>query len=336
MDSSSCRLFPDLLAWTLVVLVGLRWLTGDLLPPVAIFHQLSHLLLPLVIPLLLLAGRRRRRWQAVALGAVCLAPITVYGPWFGESPPHHHPSGNRGATLSVATLNLGTSRSSGAEVAEAISHWDVDLVTLQELSQHHVRPLRRKLEKQLPHQAFYPLGIPGQAILSRHPIVHHQLLPNSGRLPVLEVALDVNGRLLTVLSIHVSVIASIGGRGDRDAFVFDMLGDRASTDQPTLLLGDLNSNPQGDGYQTVRDAGWQDAFAVAGEGPGFTFPVPMRWRGLPVPSCLRLDYILHTPHFTPRRAVVLSEDLSDHRPLLAELRWAPDPPDPAVVEWPPP
>ena len=90
---------------------------------------------------------------------------------------------------------------------------------------------------------------------------------------------------------------------------------RAMIDQETLPLivsGDFNSTPHNSAYYRLS-RGLQDAFKQAGSGWGATYHAEM-----PV---VRIDHVLVSPAWEVVSARVTSAEHTDHRPLVARLRW---------------
>lgn len=82
---------------------------------------------------------------------------------------------------------------------------------------------------------------------------------------------------------------------------------------PTIVVGDFNSTQHSWVYREIL-ADRSDAFKVAGSGWGATYH-----RELPF---ARIDFIMASPEFEVISAhVPEGTDLSDHRPLVARLRW---------------
>ena len=81
---------------------------------------------------------------------------------------------------------------------------------------------------------------------------------------------------------------------------------------PMLVVGDFNSTPHSWVYRRMSD-GMQDAFLTAGRGWGATYHTH-----LPV---TRIDFILASPEWEVVSAHVPAVALSDHRPVVARLRW---------------
>ena len=149
----------------------------------------------------------------------------------------------------------------------------------------------------------------GISLLSRWPILN----PRSTQLPrevdeqriLLEAKVEAPTPF-TLLTTHLSV-------ADRERSAqLKLIRDRAATCRgPLILLGDLNARPERPPLQELRSAELQDAFSVAGEGPGESFSV--------VDPHRRIDYIF-TRVFQARRCWLAQRERgSDHFPLLAEL-----------------
>lgn len=91
----------------------------------------------------------------------------------------------------------------------------------------------------------------------------------------------------------------------------------AKVDAEPLLLADLNEAPGGPAIRRLSEV-LDDAFSVAGEGAGETYPTPD-------PS-VRQDYIFVGRGLAVARSVVLTAEpvdvASHHRPVVAELAGA--------------
>ncbi len=83
-------------------------------------------------------------------------------------------------------------------------------------------------------------------------------------------------------------------------------------DVPVIIAGDLNSTPNNLVYRRLAD-GRQDVFRRAGRGWGMTYH-----NRLPV---VRIDFILVGPEWDVVDAYVPRVWLSDHRPVVARMRW---------------
>lgn len=84
-------------------------------------------------------------------------------------------------------------------------------------------------------------------------------------------------------------------------------------ERPFIVCGDFNSTPNQWMYRHLS-AGLQDAFRVAGEGWGATYPARL--------PLVRIDYVLAGPAWRVVEAAVGPRHFSDHRPVRAVLQLA--------------
>ncbi len=83
---------------------------------------------------------------------------------------------------------------------------------------------------------------------------------------------------------------------------------------PLIVCGDFNSTPHNWAYGRLRSAlGLRDAFLEAGAGWGATYH-----SGYPL---VRIDFVLASPEWEVVSAEAPGLILSDHRPVVARLRW---------------
>jgi len=81
---------------------------------------------------------------------------------------------------------------------------------------------------------------------------------------------------------------------------------------PILVTGDFNSTPHNWTYQRIAK-GLQDTFGRAGQGGGYTYHSTRPF--------VRIDFILAGPEWEVVSANVLDAAVSDHRPVIARVRW---------------
>jgi endonuclease/exonuclease/phosphatase (EEP) superfamily protein YafD len=79
--------------------------------------------------------------------------------------------------------------------------------------------------------------------------------------------------------------------------------------------GDLNSTPESAVQDSVRNAGYRDAWQLCGQGDGFTFPAAA--------GIKRIDYLYLDDQSGCDEASVLNTDASDHSPVLIRVRLRP-------------
>jgi endonuclease/exonuclease/phosphatase (EEP) superfamily protein YafD len=196
---------------------------------------------------------------------------------------------------------------------------DCDLVALQEVSEAQGPVLDRELGSSYPHSVIRANGLAGKALFSKHPVSDPQdLLLDCGR-PHLAANVDFDGRALHVIIAHLPLehaVVSLVGPARRE---IDSLASLAMGFAPSLLLGDFNKTPFSFLYRRLRRLGLEDAFQKAGSGSGFTFPVFGRYKRIPLPPLVRIDYIWHTPDVEAIGCRTGPDGGSDHLPVLAEL-----------------
>lgn len=88
----------------------------------------------------------------------------------------------------------------------------------------------------------------------------------------------------------------------------------AAETRPFIVTGDFNSTPHNWVYGRLKgDLGLRDAFKVGGRGWGATYHADLPFA--------RIDYVLVSPAWAVVSAHVPEASLSDHRPVVARLRW---------------
>jgi endonuclease/exonuclease/phosphatase family metal-dependent hydrolase len=158
----------------------------------------------------------------------------------------------------------------------------------------------------------------GNALLTRLPIVESGSgsLPLAGtRLPrgYLWATLDAGmPKPLTIIATHLHhVETEHGPRLAQVPVLLDLWAGRPFS----ILLGDLNSEPDYEEMRLISDASFVDSWAEAGQGRGLTWPA--------VDPFERIDWIWHTPDLRAVGAVLTETLVSDHLPLLVRLEAAP-------------
>ncbi len=314
--------------YTVLVILYLiaHTLTGDRLWPVALLAFLAHwLLLPgfVLVPALLLA---RQRWRAALAGVSVVAFLALFGGLFLPKGPASTAAcpPDECVPLTAMTYNLLINATDPDALVEMLRDSGADIVALQEVSPSRADLLERELADTYPHRVLYDLGISGVGLLSRHPILEHEMFYLQAQAhPYLRATLDVEGASLTVIVAHPPPPGRVG----RTIRIYPgvplgiaSVSEMAASGGPTLLLGDFNMTDQNDVYRIIRRAGLRDAFREAGWGLGLTYPRRLlRYESFPL--LMRIDYIFYTGDFEATRAWVGPDAGADHLPVLAELVW---------------
>jgi vancomycin resistance protein VanJ len=279
--------------------------------------------IPTSVLLLIGLGRRDRTGtaiNAVALG-FCLFALMGLRCCVTAAPRPE------GATLRVMTFNVEKWSHGTAAVAAAIRDQDPDVVCLQEAGAYFwlTRPDQtpRALEKILPHYRFVASG--EIMIGSRLPLNGSWMatLPGPEARPAVIATLDVRGRRVNVVSIHLlpadydDAIRQQGRRrfvrnqnAVRMAQVWTLRNMLGGLPGPFVVGGDFNAQPQTRVCRALTEH-YVDAFDAVGRGFGYTNPATF-----PV---TRIDHLLLGNGVRARRAFVPNVIASDHRPLVADL-----------------
>lgn len=221
-------------------------------------------------------------------------------------------------------------------VAETIENSGADVIGLQEVDVHwgarsnfdnQVEYLAEKLDMHAffaPIYSFEPLndGDPrreyGLAVLSKYPITeseNHDIsrLSTQDTDPVPALAPGFPGVVINVKGVHVPFYNThLDYRGD--PFVREMQVDDTlniiSDQKNAILVGDLNARPDAPELTPLFNR-FEDAWTIAGEGDGYTFPRTSPDR--------RIDYILSSPGMNISNTEIIESDASDHLPLTTEV-----------------
>ena len=231
------------------------------------------------------------------------------------------------------TCNLGNDRAQPERLIPVIRESGADLIGFQELSDAQGEAIANELGKEYPHQALYPGGFAGKAVLSRYPIIDSEQLHLSTVRPDLHAKIDLEGSEITFIVAHPPPPRPHwkGLKFDRQTWEqIISLANLAVDQPPAILLGDFNMADWWGEYAYLRSTGLKDAFQEAGIDKGHTLPTRIGpWkrllalnrllRGLPLLPMLRVDYIWYTEPLHCQGAWVGEDTGSDHLPVLAKL-----------------
>jgi endonuclease/exonuclease/phosphatase family metal-dependent hydrolase len=96
----------------------------------------------------------------------------------------------------------------------------------------------------------------------------------------------------------------------------ELLDGPANTGMPVLLIGDYNSDADTGGavYELLLDAGFTDAWTVAGRGPGYTAAQAFDLRNPVSELSERIDLILYRDHFATEGIYTVGDRQRDRTP----------------------
>ena len=306
--SRTRRIARRLLATYVVVTSAFVFLTlvdGESLWPLELLDAGTHgLLAP--APVIALWAAARRRWRVTAaMGVVTLYLAFACGGWLLPDPSG--PDDDR-SELRVLTWNLGLGICDVDRVAAEVRAADPDVVMFQALFE--------RLGEDLPHYEHFQDDRFSKAYLSRlEPTAVRFERPENGK-NFVEIQVPVEGRSVSITSFHSNKAFAVFGR---EWYGIDSLMDqvRYTAARPhSLLVGDFNMTERNAVYADVRDTGLIDSYRELHNGPGFTFPAFGRYRKLPLPPLVRIDYLWHTPDMRCLHIARTDPADSDHRGVV--------------------
>lgn len=309
------------IGWLLFALFAFLYYVAYDLPvgiPNAIFAPLAAALMglgALGVPSTLLRRSPGWDWTPVTVAvALLLAPLVLTTVW-------HTPisSAGEGFPVRVMTYNLHNGFNTGGrldpeEIARTIEQTGADIVGLQEVERGWYidgsLDLLGWLSRRLGMPYVYgPTADPvwGNAILSRYPIQEWGNEPLPPRTLLLKrgflwarVDLGSGDELLFVATHwhHIEEDSEI--RQQQAPVMAAFWNGRPGT----VLVGDLNAEPDAPEIETLRQAGLGDAFATVGAGTGLSWPSDQ-------PE-VRIDYIWFSPDLVVSDLVMPDSTASDH------------------------
>jgi endonuclease/exonuclease/phosphatase family metal-dependent hydrolase len=261
-----------------------------------------------------------------AAGVLAIVPL-AYWALLGSAPAPEQPFG---LPVKVMSYNIHSGFNfAGLQdleaIAQVIEDSGADIVALQEISRVRLMDGSADMSTWLSQRLDMPIlfrgteePIWGNAILSRYPVLESGWgeLPLAGTLikrGYLWARIDVGGpQPLLVIATHLHQLAPDSLA--RQAQVPVLLRFWDGQDY-SLLLGDLNAQPDWVEMKLIADAGLLDSWSEAGVGQGFTFSSGDPYQ--------RIDWIWHSDDLVAVEAQVLQTQASDHLPVVVILDIAP-------------
>ncbi|TET34493.1 MAG: hypothetical protein E3J69_06185 [Anaerolineales bacterium] len=259
-------------------------------------------------------------------GVLAIVPL-AYWVLLGSAPTTEQPPG---LPIKVMSYNVhagfGFAGLQDLEaIAQVIEDSGADIVALQEVSRVRLMDGSADMSTWLSQRLDMPIlfrgteePIWGNAILSRYPVLESGWgeLPLAGTLikrGYLWARIDVGGpQPLLVIATHLHHLApdSLARQAQIPVLLRFWDGQDYS-----LLLGDLNAQPDWVEMKLIADAGLLDSWSEAGVGQGFTFSAGDPYQ--------RIDWIWHSDDLVAVEAQVIQTQASDHLPVVAILDLAP-------------
>ncbi len=206
-------------------------------------------------------------------------------------------------------------------IAQVIEKSEADIVALQEVSRGWVINGRLDMLTWLSQRlhmpyVFGPATGPlwGNAIMSRYPVTeytYHELPPRDQPLLRSFIAATVNVGNGTKLHIIATHLHHIEEDTDIRQLQAETILDFWDNTAHTVLLGDLNADPDDPEMEMLRQGGFSDAAVAAGVTPAYTSTSDNPER--------RIDYIWITSDLGVSSVLVPTSNASDHLPVIADI-----------------
>jgi endonuclease/exonuclease/phosphatase (EEP) superfamily protein YafD len=249
----------------------------------------------------------RRSFIPAAIGATAALIALSHGQlpevsgYFPGAPAQVRP-------IRVVTASLRTLNQDMTSAAQTLAVYKPDILVAQEVSDlpafMHILDATTKANWNVANRG-------NEIVASRWPVSSPD--PTSDFLRA-EVAAP--GGPITVWNIHAAKSYS-GVIPIRLQFA-EFLDDIRTHGSAKIVAGDFNATPWNESYASMAGL-LTDAYAVAGWGPGFTFPTRARRLGAAFPY-LRIDHVFVDPSLHPVGAFVGQASAgADHRPVVVDL-----------------
>lgn len=312
----------DIYILALLLYFVLRFIMNENFWPIALGTHFIHWGLLPSFPLFILAALLRQPKRATSLLILVGVFLYLFGALFIPGRANDAPQGAN--QLRVMTYNHANNDHHFDETLYLLETVQADIVGLQEIDPDTALLLEDELLDLYPHRLIYGLGVDGKAILSRYPILEHELIPLATERPTLFATIDFLGAEIRVIVAHPPTpLFNEGGvfyqeNPDTRAEIEQLLT-HIDPGQATILLGDFNTTDQTAAYRLIKAHGLRDTYREVGFGFGATFAVQDgRFSRFIVPL-VRLDYIWVTNHFIAMNSWLGQESGSDHLPVISVL-----------------
>ncbi len=257
------------------------------------------------------------RTRLLALLAAGLALIVGYWwvPVFLPAPSQSQ----RG--LQVMTVNLLYGRADAQAVAAAVLRYNVDVLSVQELTRPAASRLRRAgLDSLLPYRYVRASAdndsAAGTGIWSRYPL--RQRDASQGLVFTnLAATVEAPAGRLTIFAVHPIPPSPTDGLRGQDIFdrTRQFLDSRPG---PAVAAGDFNATVDNVPMRDLKTDGWTDSATAARAGFVRTWPV----LGYPVGPLVALDHVLTRDVPSATAVTVVDIPGSDHRAVVATVPFS--------------
>jgi endonuclease/exonuclease/phosphatase (EEP) superfamily protein YafD len=305
--------FEDALLWRVVIGLSGATILGSLGSLSWWLELFSHFRIQYAAGLLsgaLYFAIRRNAGGALLATAMAAANLYVASPQLLFWP---RLAADRGETVRLAAANLHRRNREAESVLRFVYREAPDVLLLTELTpewRKHLEPFLRSY----PHSVVVPREDGhGIALYSRLPILSSEVLRFEGAgVPSLAARIDVRGRPLLVLGAHPPAPRNPQLYRVRNRIYAGLAGRARASEEPVVVLGDLNSTSWGRSFgRLLEEGGLRDT----SEGRGFQWSWPAGFWPLAIP----IDHCLTSPEVRIASRRIGSDIGSDHYPLIVDL-----------------
>ncbi len=263
-----------------------------------------------------------RRWR-LSLASVPLLAISI-GPALLSYLPRSRPAAS-GQTVTVMTVNLLCANQRTTAIIGEISAARPDVLLLQEYTDAWHAALQRALGREYPYvRSVVREDSFGLAVYSRIPfdanvVVNLQL--GDADVPQARVVASIASRQVAFYNVHLLPPRNLKYCTEQRREFGDLVKILEKESLPIVLCGDLNLINESAFGDEFRRLGLTDVHMLSGRGRGATWPVLGLFRIAPG---IRLDHVYVSGELTAPRSGTGVGEGSDHRPVIAEVGFAPN------------
>ncbi len=277
------------------------------------FDSFSHFRLHFIVLLMLSCGvlaiLESGKSRILAVVTVVVGII-----WVGLQTQKGPPGMSARGDLRLVQFNLSYDNSAIERVGPALSGYDADIITIQEVPPNHEAVLRELTA--YPHQThcFFRHRIGGVSILSKHALTNIDCVKGEG---LVTAYVDLPGGAVTIGTIHAYWPWPFSQHAQVDKWASRL--ERLSG--PVILAGDFNAAPWSHSVEEVAIA--SNTKVV----PGLRMTIGVKALP-PLPAVpIPIDHILLSQDLCAASARVMPSVGSDHYPVLVEINRATTHPD---------
>jgi endonuclease/exonuclease/phosphatase (EEP) superfamily protein YafD len=260
------------------------------------------------ISLAWLLAKRTHGWLFVALAGVVVSGFSASSSSSRIDAAALTPSDTR--QLTIVTANLNVSTVDLAPLHAWLGIIDADVLVIQELNPRAAAAIAKWPD--YPHQILKPREDPfGIAVISRHPLVHPELLELAGHTPQIRTQVRWGDTHFALSAVHPMPPISAKYHLRRAELFTSEASWASSQPLPAVIAGDFNASPWSSAMQPLAAAGLHRATTLQPTWPS----------ALPV---IPIDQIVTSEHWSLVQAGVGPDVGSDHRPVFARVTPLPE------------